>query len=227
MLKTDVELESSAVVANCAMNRERGLAGANSYHRALGLDPCDLLRSRLAARGQAAWVDLCSGEANALIEAAGSFAADGVGGVSITGVDLVGRLGAAGTLPVGLELIVASVTAWRSAGTVDLVTCVHGLHYVGDKLTLMSRAGQWLVEGGLFVADFDPATVRYADGRSAAQRVTRLLREAGAEYDSRRHRVRWCGPVSLDFGAGYLGSDDEAGPGYTGQPAVASYYSWA
>ncbi|MCX4097526.1 hypothetical protein [Nocardia sp. alder85J] len=26
--------------------------------------------------------------------------------------------------------------------------------------------------------------------------------------------------------AEYLGADDQAGPGYTGQPAVTSYYEW-
>lgn len=34
----DAELEASAVVANCAMNRERQLAGVNSYARELGFD---------------------------------------------------------------------------------------------------------------------------------------------------------------------------------------------
>src|SRR5689334_4762791 len=38
-LLDDAALELSAVVANCAMNRERQLAGVNSYTRELGFNP--------------------------------------------------------------------------------------------------------------------------------------------------------------------------------------------
>jgi len=47
-LLSDAELERSAVVANCAMNRERQLSGVNSYARELGFDPLEFLTSRLA-----------------------------------------------------------------------------------------------------------------------------------------------------------------------------------
>lgn len=40
-LLDDDQLERSAVVANCRMNRERGLLGTNGYGRELGLDPLD------------------------------------------------------------------------------------------------------------------------------------------------------------------------------------------
>jgi SAM-dependent methyltransferase len=234
MLKTDAELEASAVVANNAMNRERGLSGVNSYTKTLGFDPYAFLRDRRDAYGRAAWLDLCCGEGNALIEAAARFAADGAradaadggGGVSVVGVDLVGRLGITGKLPPGLRLITAPVTAWRTDDAFDLVTCVHGLHYVGDKLALLERIPQWLTETGRFVADFDASLVRRADGAAATLRVARTLRRAGAEYDGRHHRVSWQGPIPLDFDARYLGADDASGPGYTGQPAVASHYAW-
>lgn len=228
VLKTDAELEASTVVANNAMNRERGLAGVNSYQRALGFDPYGFLRGRLAERGRASWLDLCCGEGNALIEAAGRLAAEGVAGFSVVGVDLVGRIsGHRPLLPAGLELVAASVASWSPPAAFDLVTCVHGLHYVGDKLGLLARAARWLTDDGLFVADFDPASIRAADGRPSARRATRALRQAGAEYDGRRHRVTWQGRIPLDFpGARYLGADDAAGPAYTGQPAVSSYYDW-
>lgn len=228
MLKTQAELDASAIVANNAMNRERRLSGVNSYARALGFDPYAFLRERRAVTGRAAWLDLCCGEGNALIEAAGKFAAEGGAGVSIVGVDLVGRLGATGVLPRGLELVTASVpAAWRPATTFDLITCVHGLHYIGDKLALLTLIPQWLTETGMFIADFDASLVRQADGRPATTRVSRALRHVGAEYDGRRHRVSWRGPIPLGFAARYLGADDDAGPGYTGQRAVASHYSWA
>jgi hypothetical protein len=106
------------------------------------------------------------------------------------------------------------------------VTCVHGLHYLGDKLSLLTRAAGWLSDDGVFVADFDPSAVRRADGSSAARLVARGFRRAGARYDARTHRLSWRGRVAFDFGGGYLGADDGAGPTYTGQPGVASYYRW-
>jgi tRNA G46 methylase TrmB len=72
-LLSDAELERSAVVANCAMNRERQLAGVNSYARELGFSPLGFLWSRLAGRpepARAGWLDLCCGTGRALIQAA-------------------------------------------------------------------------------------------------------------------------------------------------------------
>ena len=49
-LLTDDELERSAVVANCRMNRERDLTGSNGYDREIGFDPLDFLRERVVRR---------------------------------------------------------------------------------------------------------------------------------------------------------------------------------
>ncbi|WP_405111703.1 hypothetical protein OG559_02090 [Micromonospora sp. NBC_01405] len=46
-------LEQSAVVANCAMNRERQLSGVNSYTRELGFNPLDVLAAGLVGAGRA------------------------------------------------------------------------------------------------------------------------------------------------------------------------------
>ena len=46
----DDELERSAVVANCRMNRERGLVGSNGYAVELGFDPLDFLRGAARRR---------------------------------------------------------------------------------------------------------------------------------------------------------------------------------
>ena len=48
-LLTDDELERSAVVANCRMNRERDLVGSNGYDRELGFDPLEFLEERAAS----------------------------------------------------------------------------------------------------------------------------------------------------------------------------------
>lgn len=52
-LLDDGRLAASAVVANCAMNRERQLAGVNSYTRELGFNPVDALTAVLGEQRQA------------------------------------------------------------------------------------------------------------------------------------------------------------------------------
>lgn len=93
-LLDDEALWRSSVVANCAMNRERGLA---SYARELGM------RIRLEP-GQV-WVDLCCGSGKALAEAARPDA-------RIIGVDLVDH-----HVPPrpGLGFVVAPVDEWEPA----------------------------------------------------------------------------------------------------------------
>src|ERR1700753_1700143 len=82
------ELESSSVVANCAMNRERRLKGSNSYERDLGLDILTLLRG---FPPPVSWVDLCCGTGRALIEAAGELLQSGdTPPFHIEGIDLAG-----------------------------------------------------------------------------------------------------------------------------------------
>jgi SAM-dependent methyltransferase len=231
-LLDDAALAASAVVANCAMNRERQLTGVNSYRRELGFDPFDVV----AAGG--AWLDLCCGTGRALIQAAERLRAQGIaaGPASLVGVDLVPAFDvpafdvpAFDPVPqaapgLDLELVCGSVTGWTPARRFDLVTCVHGLHYVGDKLAVLARVAGWLTAGGRFVADLDLASVRLADGRPAGRRLASLLRAAGYSYDPRRRRIGRTGPGEVDLPYAYLGADDRAGPNYTGQPAVRSYY---
>ncbi|MEV4320154.1 methyltransferase domain-containing protein [Actinocrispum sp. NPDC049592] len=204
-LADDGELERSSVVANRAMNRTRGLSGRDGYSAVLGVD--------ILALAPASWLDLCCGSGKALLEAAGAL--DTV----ITGVDLVGFF--AGPLPATVDLVAASVTGWRPDRRYDLITCVHGLHYVGDKLGLLAAAASWLMPNGLLIANFDVSSLRDQDGRPL--RVTKVLREAGFQYA--RHRIRRQGPAEVAFGVLDLGADPKAGLNYTGQPAVHSYYS--
>lgn len=69
-LLTDDELERSAVVANCRMNRERVLVGSNGYDRELGFNPLEFLKEQSFTVGAVAWLDLCCGTGKALIQAA-------------------------------------------------------------------------------------------------------------------------------------------------------------
>jgi SAM-dependent methyltransferase len=224
-LLDDAALAASPVVANSTMNRERGLSGVNSYAKELGFDPYELLAAR---DGPRAWLDLCCGSGRALFHASGRFAAERLDArVAVVGVDLVDFF-LDGVRPPGLELIAASVSDWTTRRRFDLITCVHGLHYVGDKLGVLARAASWLALEGLLVADLDAESIRDGRGRSAARKTASLLRAAGWEYDGRRKRVRCVGPRSPEFVVPpYLGADDAAGPNYTGQPAVISSYDWS
>jgi hypothetical protein len=113
---------------------------------------------------------------------------------------------------------------WTPHRSFDLITCVHGLHYVGDKLALLTRAASWLTNNGRLVADLDLANIRLPDGRPAGRRLTTCLRAAGLGYDPRRHRIATTGRLDVQLPYTYLGADDHAGANYTGQPAVNSYY---
>ncbi|AGZ41409.1 class I SAM-dependent methyltransferase [Actinoplanes friuliensis] len=203
-------LLGSAVVANNAMNRERQLTGANSYAKELGFDPVDLLGEN------SAWLDLCCGSGRALIQAATRVRA-----AALVGVDLVDAFD---PVPGGAppELICAPLLSWTPNRTFDLITCVHGLHYVGDKLAALGRAASWLSPGGRLVADLDLSAID--TGEPTTRRLASRLRAAGFTYDARRRRISRTGPAVLNLPYVYLGADDRAGPNYTGQPAVRSHY---
>jgi SAM-dependent methyltransferase len=224
-------LERSSVVANCAMNRERQLAGVNSYTRELGFNPVDVLATAVtgtdsSAPGTAAWLDLCCGSGRALIQAAGELHRAGLAEhTALVGVDLVDAFDPALSTPAHLELICASVTAWTPTQAYDLITCLHGLHYVGDKLGVLTRATGWLTDTGRLVADIDLSSIRLPDGQPAGPRLAARLRAAGYSYDARRHRLSRVGRREVRLPYGYLGADDRAGANYTGQPAVHSHYA--
>jgi SAM-dependent methyltransferase len=230
-LLDDAALEASAVVANCAMNRERQLAGVNSYARELGFSPLDVIRAVATAgsgpeAGTAAWLDLCCGTGRALIQAARQLHQAGLAGRTVlTGVDLVGAFGPVPETAGNLELTCAPAATWVPGRQFDLITCVHGLHYIGDKLALLTRAAGWLTSSGRLVADLDLSAIQLDGGLPARRRLTARLRASGLAYNPRRHQITGTGRREIRLPYTYLGADDRAGPGYTGQPAVHSHYA--
>ena len=58
--------------------------------------------------------------------------------IEVVGVDLVGMFDRVAPDLVCLRLVEASLSTWRPERRFDLITCVHGLHYVGDKLGLIA-----------------------------------------------------------------------------------------
>lgn len=219
-LLTDSELERSSVVANCCMNRERGLRGTNGYDQELQTDPLKVVLDAARLNGSAAWLDLCCGSGKALVEAA-TILATNESSVQIVGVDLAGRF--AQPSSDRLELTRASLTDWTPSRTFDLVTCVHGLHYVGDKVGLIARAVSWLSPAGAFVANLDSNNLKMP-GRPDGRPVVDWLRRNGFRFSSRHHLLRAEGSKTITSPFDYLGANDTAGPNYTGQDAVDSHY---
>lgn len=76
----------------------------------------------------------------------------------------------------------------------------------------------------VFVAGLDLRNLKLADGKVAGRRVTAELRRSGLEYDRGRRLIRCEGRKNLVLPFVYLGASDQAGPNYTGQPAVDSLY---
>ena len=73
------------------------------------------------------------------------------------------------------------------------------------------------------MASLDLHNLKIGDGLSA-RRIASALRRAGLLYDHRRRLVSCRGRRQVRLPYRYLGADDTAGPNYTGQPAVDSYY---
>ena len=203
------------------MNRERDLHGRNGYDRDLRFDPLARLRKVVERDGQATWLDLCCGTGTALAQAADICDRENLP-IRIVGVDLAGMF-----VPYDsprLQLVEASLSDWQPEEPFDLITCVHGLHYIGDKLNLILQAVRWLKPKGFFAGNLDLANVCLRDGRASHRVVASALRKAGFEYDYRRKLLSCYGRREVELPFRYLGADDQAGPNYTGQPAVNSWY---
>lgn len=214
----------SPVVANSNMNRERKASGINSYEQEFGFRPQDFLMEKVQEQGTAAWLDLCCGQGNALIQTAAALSGAAIAGdFFLKGIDLVDQFGTVlpgNVLPV---LEVASVTGWIPDRSYDLITCSHGIHYLGDKLKALQTMLAALATGGLFVANFDVESI-LADGKSATALLLQLFKIHSIVYHKRKRILTCRGPVVLQTGLTYLGADDQAGPNYTGQEAVHAYY---
>jgi SAM-dependent methyltransferase len=123
-----------------------------------------------------------------------------------------------------LQLVQCSAFDFVPKDRFDLVTFVHGLHYLGDKLRAIELAASWLVSDGRFVANLDVKNICLERAGKGQRRIARALRENGCWYLPARHLLRRDGWVDLKLPFRFIGADDTAGPNYTKQPAVDSYY---
>lgn len=216
-------LEKSPIVANSLMNRQRKCLGGNSYQKELSFDVLDFLKNRLQSNEQIAWLDICCGEGNALIEAAENLA-EQTGKLQITGIDLAGMFRSFSSEKNTLQLIETSFENFNSETEFNLITCVHGLHYIGDKLAFLQKAVSMLKADGVFLANLDPDNFKFETGKQANRIIVKNLRRKGFDFDSKKHLLSFSGKKKVEFDFEYLGADDSAGANYTGQAVVDSYY---
>ena len=225
MLPAD-ELLSSPVVANATMNRGRGLRGVNSYERDLHFSLTDFLAGRVRACGKALWYDACCGEGLALAEAGMQFAAsEWSHQVRIVGVDLVGMF-TPEQVP-NVTLIAADVAAFRPDRPADLITCVHGLHYLGDKLGFLEAAYAILAPGGLLLAHLDPDNLCALESSvSVWRQAARRAAKSGVPIVIKGHVLRIeKANAPLTFGLTYQGATVSERPNYTGITVIDSWYA--
>ena len=221
-LKDDLKLHQSSIVANSLMNRERVLSGSNSYEKELSFGILDFLKQRLAKHKKVNWLDICCGSGKALIETAQSFNNQNV---EIIGVDLAGIFDKVSPSLNCINLIETSFEKFQTENEFDLITCIHGLHYIGDKLKFIQKAISKLKSNGIFLANLDLANFKSKDEKTLGREIVKSLRTKGLEYNPRKHLLTCKGKKEFDLDFKYLGANDEAGANYTKQAVVDSYYN--
>ena len=126
------------------MNRSRGCAGSNSYQKDLSIDLIEFLQQKLVNNEFIEWLDICCGEGRALIETA-TFVADkevcenSSNDLRITGIDLAGMFHDYSAELTRLRFLEIAIEDFEPSREFDLITCVHGLHYLGDKLSVFKK----------------------------------------------------------------------------------------
>jgi SAM-dependent methyltransferase len=224
-LLSNAELLASETVANSCMNRDRGLSGVNSYARELGFDIVDFLQERVVQNGEAFWYDACCGTGRALAQFVNS-GEPRAQAVRVLGVDLIGDFVASPASPAELRLVAADVVSFRPESPADLITCVHGIHYLGDKLKFLETVYAALAPGGVFIGHFDPANLRFTESGTDWSRLLRRIRAEGVNMEVRRHRLHMVrNDTPLSFGLVYQGAQRAEGPNFSGMVGVDSWYA--
>lgn len=220
-LLDEEKLKWSSVVANCNMNRERNLSGINSYEKDIYFNVVSYLKSLLRKGKNVAWADLCCGSGKAVIQSNKLFKAQKI---ALEGIDLVDMFDALENSDTNLKFVVVSLLDWQPQKQYDLVTCVHGLHYIGDKLAVIEKIVSSLKDHGKFIGNIDLDNVKNSFGKSLKKVLLKQFKAFEITYDSRRHLLVCEGKRDIKFPLKYLGANDKAGTNYTGQEVVDSVY---
>ncbi len=207
------------------MNRERNSSGVNSYEQEFKFKPEEYLASKIKEFGQASWLDICCGYGNALIQTAKYFDKFGQqNAIKLKGIDLVDTFPIIDKNITCVEFKSESIIDWIPDQTYDLITCSHGLHYLGDKLKVIEVSLNTLTTSGLFIANLDLNNI-VIKGTNSNAHLKYLFNKYGVIYNQKTKILKQNGVVSIRFNLKYLGADDEHGPNYTGQDSVTSYYT--
>lgn len=214
----------SPVVANSRMNRERNASGINSYEQEFKFKPEVFLQQRFSERGAASWLDLCCGQGKALAQVGAYFLSQNLADrIHLEGIDLIGDFVSSSTELHCLHFEVGTIAEFKTERQYDLITCVHGLHYIGNKLEAIEKAVQLLKPEGQFWAHLDLGNI-VINHKASADYLKDWFRKSGLVYNSRTKILKGTGATLINFGLKYMGADDQYGPNYTGQPSVCSYY---
>ncbi|MDM8552726.1 class I SAM-dependent methyltransferase [Desulfobacterales bacterium HSG2] len=224
-LLRDKELEKSSVAANCLMNRERKAFGDNSYQKEIHINPVTFLKNRAEKEDKVRWLDICCGRGRALIQVAEDFRKKHAGQkFSFTGIDLAGHFDPVPKEITNLKLIESSLANFDTEFSFDLITCVHGMHYVGDKLDAITKYVKYLKTDGLFLCNIDTNDMFDKKGKRLGRKINSILRNQGLSYDSRKKLLKCRGRNEIFLPFKYVGANDRYGKNYTGQNTVSSLY---
>lgn len=208
------------------MNRERNSSGINSYEKEFKFKPEEYLSAKISESGHTSCLDLCCGQGKALIQIASYFNKRGQQDlVKLKGIDLIDTFAPIEKDLTCVEFETRSLVDWGSDQTYDLITCVHGLHYLGDKLKVIKAILKSLNPKGLFIANLDLGNI-VIQGTNSKDFLRKYFKEEGLIYNSRSRIIKRVGPANLNYNFSYQGADDETGPNYTGQDSVTSYYTF-
>ena len=184
-LLNDQHLAQSSIVANNRMNRQRKATGINSYEKDIGFSPIKFLESK-TRQPTVHWLDLCCGEGNALIETAQYFQPNQPNfPIKFTGIDLVDFFGQVENVN-NLSLITANLSEWQPSQQYDLITIVHELHYVGDKIGLIKKAAAALKSDGLLVGNLAIANLKIDQQPHPATLWKQYFKQQDIKYDIRK-----------------------------------------
>jgi len=225
MILNNQELEKSSVVANSFMNRDRKGFGVNSYEKEIKMNPLVFIKNRIMKNYEIRWLDICCGKGLALIQIAEALKIENADRIFLTGIDLAGEFR---PIPCGvnnLKLIESPISEFTSQVPYDLITCVHGMHYIGDKLGMIIKYVKMLKLDGVFLCNIDTNDIFDEKGKKLGRKINSLLRKQGVQYSLPKKLLKCKGLTELVLPVEYIGADDRYGRNYTGQSTVFSYYS--
>ena len=146
--------------------------------------------------------------------------------IGLEGIDLVSYFSEYSAYEGILRLIQMNLENWTPNKKYDLVTIVHGLHYIGDKISLLEKVSNALNQDGKLLGNFSLENVRIQGVKDSEKMLRKIFKESGIVYNSRTKMIEITESISLSSKFKYLGADDQVGPNYTGQPVVDSVYEF-